>query len=312
MDDDGSGKISYIELAGMVREELALGLEELPEATIKKVWLALDKDGSGWMTAGEFGAFMRKGQHAINSNRPTWRQKAEAAKRAEADALRARMDSINHQDIKREMKREKSATPEEVRALSQRLSTKLTELIPDRRERSWFKLFKHMDDDSSGLIGYDELAGMVREELLLTPVELPEKDLKRVWLALDKDDSGHINAGEFGAFMRLGMPEEARVAPLERRRQIALGIRATINSETAMRKRTHVVDTQSRCRKANAEADLIEARLAELTGLTSSVSAGTATRTPRSRAGSEPGGAPHTRGLASAYGSGAAKKRSVY
>ena len=32
-----------------------------------------------------------------------------------------------------------------------------------------------MDDDGSGLISYKEFAGMVREELLLGPKELPEK-----------------------------------------------------------------------------------------------------------------------------------------
>ena len=121
--------------------------------------------------------------------------------------------------------------------------------------------------------------------------------------ALDNDGSGRLTAGEFGAFMRLGLPEEQRVAPLERRRQIALGIRASINSETATRKRANAASTQMRCRKANAEADQIEAQLAELTGMASSTTAGG--RTPRS----EP---PHTKGLASAYASGAPKRRSVY
>ena len=45
MDDDGSGKITYVELAGMIREELLLGVEQLPDLEIKRVWVALDKDG---------------------------------------------------------------------------------------------------------------------------------------------------------------------------------------------------------------------------------------------------------------------------
>ena len=46
---------------------------------------------------------------------------------------------------------------------------------------------------------------MVREELLLGEKELPEKQLKRVWLALDDDGSGSLKVGEFGAFMSLGV-----------------------------------------------------------------------------------------------------------
>ena len=69
---------------------------------------------------------------------------------------------------------------------------------------SWFRLFKHMDDDASGLISYIEFAGMVREELLLDSHALPEKALKKVWLALDDDGSGQLKVGEFGQFMQLG------------------------------------------------------------------------------------------------------------
>ena len=71
---------------------------------------------------------------------------------------------------------------------------------------SWFKLFKHMDDDGSGKVAYVEFEGLVRQELLLTPKELPEPALKAVWVALDNDGSGHISVGEFGAFMRKGEP----------------------------------------------------------------------------------------------------------
>ena len=44
---------------------------------------------------------------------------------------------------------------------------------------SWFRLFKHMDDDGSGLISFNEFEGMVREELLLGEKELPVKTWER-------------------------------------------------------------------------------------------------------------------------------------
>ena len=64
MDDDESGLISFGEFAGMVREELLLGEKELPTKVMKKVWLALDDDGSGRLKVGEFGAFMNLGVRA--------------------------------------------------------------------------------------------------------------------------------------------------------------------------------------------------------------------------------------------------------
>ena len=38
----------------------------------------------------------------------------------------------------------------------------------------------------------------------LPPAEMPDRRVKAVWLSLDVDHSGHISAGEFGKFMRLG------------------------------------------------------------------------------------------------------------
>ena len=55
MDDDGSGKITYREFRGMVREELKLSKQAVPETALQKVWKALDDDSSGFITPKEFG-----------------------------------------------------------------------------------------------------------------------------------------------------------------------------------------------------------------------------------------------------------------
>ena len=69
---------------------------------------------------------------------------------------------------------------------------------------SWFKLFREVDADGSGLIAYDEFQSMVREMLGLDEEEVTEESLMAAWRALDEDGSGHIASGEFGAFMRRG------------------------------------------------------------------------------------------------------------
>ena len=76
------------------------------------------------------------------------------------------------------------AAEEDVAVLAQQLNGRVCELIDDPRSRQWFKLFKHMDDDGSGRISYKELLGMIREELMLKPADLPEARIKAVWKAL--------------------------------------------------------------------------------------------------------------------------------
>ena len=120
----------------------------------------------------------------------------------------------------------------QVKALAGLLSDKMHQLfsvvhngIPTKV--SWFRLFKHMDDDASGLISFIEFAGMVREELLLTPKELPEKVLKKVWLALDDDGSGRLKVGEFGAFMQLGVRDLTTKAEARRKETHEANMRAS-------------------------------------------------------------------------------------
>ena len=103
------------------------------------------------------------------------------------------------------------ASAEAVREVAALLTVRMRQMGSEsaggeRRHDSWFKLFKHMDDDGSGKVAYVEFEGLVRHELQLTPKELPEAALKAVWVALDSDGSGHISVGEFGAFMRKGEP----------------------------------------------------------------------------------------------------------
>ena len=68
---------------------------------------------------------------------------------------------------------------------------------------TWSKLFKDFDNDHSGLITYDELKSGVRERLKVRERELSELQLKALWVVLDADDSGFLEASEFQKFMHL-------------------------------------------------------------------------------------------------------------
>ena len=135
MDDDGSGLISYKEFAGMVREELLLGPkvsynpnpnpnpspnpnpnpnQELPEKTLKKVWLALDNDGSGRLKVGEFGQFMQLGYRDLTEKAAKRRKEIHEANMRAAAAVKAEQDRLEDRDIVRSMSGEAPATDEEV------------------------------------------------------------------------------------------------------------------------------------------------------------------------------------------------------
>ena len=71
-------------------------------------------------------------------------------------------------------------------------------VVPPWETPSWFKLFRHVDADGSGLISYGEFAGMVRDVLKLPSRALPERRLRALC----------------GAHLRAPIGESPRPVPL--------------------------------------------------------------------------------------------------
>ena len=220
IDDDGSGRVSYAELVDLLRNELNVSKKELPPDAFKRLWRTMDEDASGFITAGEFGHFMRKGEAEPGL---TWKERRTARNlRKAASVKRVQLDGLVGRDVTKALALEPPASADVVQQLSEQLNAKMA-IFPDPQTRSWFKLFKHMDDDGghpprprfgparrdaarappptpslrrpalpppspgSGRISFAELEDMVRNELLIRPKELPDQQLKRLWRALDED-----------------------------------------------------------------------------------------------------------------------------
>eukprot|EP00931_Biecheleriopsis_adriatica_P123500 TRINITY_DN98548_c0_g1_i1.p1 TRINITY_DN98548_c0_g1~~TRINITY_DN98548_c0_g1_i1.p1 ORF type:complete len:261 (-),score=42.52 TRINITY_DN98548_c0_g1_i1:10-792(-) len=74
MDDDCSGKLAFWELEDMIRNELMVSARQFPDEQLQALWRALDTDESGLITAGEFGAFMKRGM-MVRDKQAEWRAK---------------------------------------------------------------------------------------------------------------------------------------------------------------------------------------------------------------------------------------------
>ena len=260
IDDDNTGRITYSELARAVREELQLPPRKgLPDGRLQAVWAALDTDGSGYITAGEFGGFMRKGESAVPLEL-TWQARVLASKRAMAGQVRAAAEGDKWVAAGIE-----PASDEQVAALSQLIHLTLAQLYEDEpQQRSWLTLFKHMDDDGSGQITYAELAAMLRDELGLTTQHLPSNALRAAWAALDADRSGFITAGEFGNFMRRGrVVELTTVRPLDKRRIANQQARRQLEEQTARSVEAHCAELDRSTRQRRDQAERLESELAE-------------------------------------------------
>ena len=134
MDDDKSGKITYVEFAGLCREELKLTKSKVPDVELQAAWNTLDDDDSGFCTAGEFGPFMKLGAPPPP---PDWKEKLAEKRAAEGAAARAEGAAYGGRDVFGDVT---PATSEELLALSVKINACLHDpvLYPDPATRDWY------------------------------------------------------------------------------------------------------------------------------------------------------------------------------
>jgi Ca2+-binding EF-hand superfamily protein len=237
---------------------------------------------------------MRRASHVLKeADIAAGRQNQKAQIEQRAMAANAEVKSIKdrlfHRDIEREAKEHGlTASQEEVKALSERFNDRLAKLcdgavgaaesshgeallaegtLGDAHLplKSWYALFKHIDADGSGSIDFVELTRMVRDGLALPGSSVSERQLKGLWVALDKDGSGLISAGEFGQFMRLGEPKKLTTLE-ERRAHLASQTRAAAESMRVELRKRQLSKVAARTHEYNARMAELAAELAKESG----------------------------------------------
>ena len=203
MDEDGSGRIQFPEVEDMVRQILRLPKAAVSEADLAAVWLALDDDKSGFITAKEFGPFMKLG---ADDPGPTWKERLQDSQDAKGQAARKEMDQHVGRDMNEKFAGIDAASDDEATALSVIINGCLND--QPEHMRDWFKMFSAIDADGSGRISFLELQSMVRLKLKVGKKKISDTELAALWLNLDQDRSGFLDANDFGDFMRKGAPEQ--------------------------------------------------------------------------------------------------------
>ena len=153
MDIDGSSRISFSEFERLVRKELKLGKELLPQAKLHGLWRALDHDCSGYIDTGEMGQFMKLAKPEAG---PSTKLTVQAANASTRMLVRAETERRIGTDLNRLFAAVPLPSKEELAELSLLFNQSLAKQEhPDARH--FFRLFKTMDADATGRVSYKEL-----------------------------------------------------------------------------------------------------------------------------------------------------------
>jgi Ca2+-binding EF-hand superfamily protein len=271
-----------------VRELLRMDKRELPEPSLQALWKSLDEDGGGYMSAGEFGRFMRKGEaHSQMDHAREARRQLHRRLTSQKEVMNKQYDQLVGRDMNAKLAHVLPLVDDEMDKLSSFLNLRMSELRT-MRHVGWFKFFKELDSDHSGRISYEELATGLREQLQLTEEILPEVKIQGMWKRLDDDASGFISAGEFIRFSKRGAhttpaPEESSWA------KAASEARSRVKESDEHFKRRAMQKSESNASAMAREAERLEALLRK------SQAAGSPMGSPSlPKIGGGKGGSPHT------------------
>lgn len=202
-----------------MRSRLGVSPLMISEQKLRVLWCHLDADDSDQLRVDEFGKFLRIAPVEHVNEREQAEQSAIRRKKlmmhgsATAEDAKGIHESPPTVEMRAQLAKEGVSLPteEELLALSALFIAKLeesrtanstaTRTFSRGGSHTFMNLIAELDEDKSGFVTFDELKHVARSKLGLTAEELPGKQLRALWCALDADDSSSIKIDELAAFL---------------------------------------------------------------------------------------------------------------
>lgn len=215
IDVDASGLLSFDEFKLGVRDKMELGPDALTDKKLMALWISLDEDDSGYVESAELHRFLNREEPKTSDEKrremirqSSKRKRALLEKSQAADIADEKFkSSVPTAVLEAELKAKgiRMADDAKVREMSVQFAIWVKEYLPDDvGSMGWLKVFKQVDNDSSGLLTYDELKQVIRRKFNKSGAQFSDDSIKLLWCALDQDQSDSIAQIEFGRFMKVG------------------------------------------------------------------------------------------------------------
>ena len=215
-DIDRTGELSLNELREVVRGELLLSDEALPEVQLQELWKHVDVSGDGSISSDEFASFVL----APNGHDDP-EDAAVCLKMNEQMRLLELVDQV-------------------AAKLNASLATRSRAregFGAGRGHVSWFSLFSSVDSDGTGALDAHELERVLRDELGLDHSQLSDNEYRWLWQFIDTGADGLVGVGEFAEFMT-GRGDEQKRRQRRRKKAAAAAQKARKSTESSITAKT--------------------------------------------------------------------------
>ena len=240
-DRDNSGSLGFEEFRSAVRRDAKVTASVLSDKELRKVFRAVDADDNGSVEPSEFVAWfdelsVRMGLSLASPRSGvgiTGRGSSIISNRGQgnSDSGGATAGSINgsprHANRLRADRQAQGQSSDRVAVQVPPDVVPVDPVLADvhRKFRAaaytaggvdFSRLFRHYDRDNSGSLGFEEFRSAVRRDAKVKASVLSDKELRKVFRAVDADDNGSVEPSEFVAWfddlsVRMGLASPTRL-----------------------------------------------------------------------------------------------------
>ncbi|KAH8044584.1 hypothetical protein JL721_12794 [Aureococcus anophagefferens] len=198
-DKSGDNVLDLAELTRMIRVELRISGDEIPDDVIAAFVRAVDDDGDATVSLEELADFVQYGMATFYADHAQSAENAPQRARGKSMAWGERAPEAQAAVDARNARRKKRLRPDFDAAVMKKLQMRLKEAcrgFDDVREG-----LKAFDKSGDGQLDGDELKRMIRVDLRITDADLKDSDVAAFLRVVDEDGSGFVSVDELADFV---------------------------------------------------------------------------------------------------------------